>query len=112
MISNKLAEKIYNVIRLAGHLAGYSIDIRKITKSGFPNHVPEDFIKKLSKIRDMTVVPWEGMYMSYQAAYYVANQGIEGDIVECGVWRGGGSMMMAETAHAIDIQNGRRRKFY
>ncbi len=35
------------------------------------------------------------MYALYEAVRYVDAAGIEGDIVECGVWRGGSSMMAA-----------------
>lgn len=112
MISVQKVQSIYNFMRKVCHYFGYNIDIRKVNVDGFPEHVPEDFIKKLSKLRDLTLVPWEGLFMSYQAAIYVAQQGIEGDIVECGVWQGGVSIMMAEAANAIDRLANRKRKFY
>lgn len=39
----------------------------------------------------------ERLYAAYQAARYVADARIPGDVVECGVWRGGAAMMMALT---------------
>ncbi len=43
------------------------------------------------------MVAWSGLYSAYRAARYVATAHIKGDIVECGVWRGGCSIIMAET---------------
>jgi predicted O-methyltransferase YrrM len=42
-----------------------------------------------------TMTSVERMYAVYQAAGHVARAGIAGDYVECGVWRGGSSMMAA-----------------
>lgn len=44
-----------------------------------------------------TMLSRERMYANYQAAKYVAQAQIPGDIVECGVWRGGSSMVFALT---------------
>jgi hypothetical protein len=40
------------------------------------------------------------MYALYNAARYVARNGIPGEFVECGVWRGGSSMLAALTLMA------------
>lgn len=39
----------------------------------------------------------ERMFALYEAVRYVSRAGIPGDIVECGVWRGGSSMLAALT---------------
>ena len=39
----------------------------------------------------------ERLYALYKAVHYVNHAGIPGAFVECGVWRGGSVMMMAET---------------
>jgi O-methyltransferase len=44
-----------------------------------------------------TMVSRERLYAHFQAINYVVSSGIEGDIVECGVWRGGTSMLGALT---------------
>jgi len=48
-------------------------------------------------VRDKTMVPWQGLFATYAAAKYVALAGIPGDLVECGVWRGGSAQLIAET---------------
>lgn len=42
-----------------------------------------------------TLTTLESMYGLYKAADYVSAAGIPGDLVECGVWKGGSSMLMA-----------------
>jgi O-methyltransferase len=44
-----------------------------------------------------TMTTIERMYALHQAVTHVTRTGIEGDIVECGVWRGGSSMLAALT---------------
>jgi O-methyltransferase len=44
-----------------------------------------------------TMVSRERLYAHFLAVRYVAENNIEGDIVECGVWRGGTSMLGAMT---------------
>ncbi|MGZ4197233.1 MAG: TylF/MycF/NovP-related O-methyltransferase [Solirubrobacteraceae bacterium] len=44
-----------------------------------------------------TMTSRERMYAVYQATRYIIEADVPGDIVECGVWRGGSSMMAALT---------------
>jgi hypothetical protein len=44
-----------------------------------------------------TMTTIERMYALYQAVRHVTRAAIEGDVVECGVWRGGSSMLAALT---------------
>ncbi len=43
------------------------------------------------------MVSRERLYAQFQAVQYAVRNGLEGDIVECGVWRGGASMLTALT---------------
>ncbi|ETW91998.1 MAG: hypothetical protein ETSY2_54965, partial [Candidatus Entotheonella gemina] len=49
------------------------------------------------------------MYAMYQATQYVSQANIEGDLVECGVWKGGSSMIGALT---LLQQSDTSRKLY
>ena len=48
-----------------------------------------------SAVKDYTMVSLERIVANIRAADYVSANKIPGDIVECGVWRGGSSMAMA-----------------
>lgn len=53
------------------------------------------FLALYNKVKDYTFVPIERSYALYQAVNYIIKNNIEGDFVECGVWKGGSSMLMA-----------------
>ncbi len=62
-----------------------------------------------SRENKFTMTPMERCYALYHAARYIQESGIEGDFVECGVWRGGSSMLAALTLLA---QNDSSRQLY
>lgn len=65
--------------------------------------VPKDletektFLNIYEKCRPFTMTSPERMFSLHKAVEYVASHGIEGDFVECGVWKGGSAMMMASS---------------
>lgn len=56
-----------------------------------------------------TLIHVERMYSLYKAVQYIVNKGIPGDFVECGVWKGGASMLMAKTLVSMGVTD---RKIY
>lgn len=64
------------------------------------------FDKSDSKL--LTMVPKQGIFQSLLAVKHVIESGIEGAIVECGVWRGGMSILMAGMIKVLGAQ----RKLY
>jgi len=54
----------------------------------------KEFMRIYSKCKEFTMTSIERMYALYHAVKYVTLSKIKGDIVECGVWKGG-SMMLA-----------------
>jgi len=57
----------------------------------------EDEKQLLHHVRryELTMVPIEGLFATVKACRYVVERGIDGDFVECGVWRGGNSILAA-----------------
>jgi O-methyltransferase len=59
--------------------------------------VEEEFVSLYEKCREFTGTSWERLYALYKAVKYVVESRVPGDLVECGVWRGGSVMMIAYT---------------
>jgi O-methyltransferase len=56
-----------------------------------------EFLELYELCREETMTSIERMYALYTATRYVADRRVPGDLVECGVWRGGSVMLMALT---------------
>lgn len=65
-------------------------------KTGLTDMDPA-FLPIYERSRKYSMTSAERMYALYKAVNYITDAGIEGDFVECGVWRGG-SMMVAAGA--------------
>ena len=61
------------------------------------------FVEMYERTRADTLTSLERMYGLYKATEHVSTHGIDGDIVECGTWRGG-SCMLAAMALSIALQ--------
>lgn len=84
-----------------GRRAGLEISVRrKRGQETIPGYVSDEFRTLYQKYCHRSMVPWSGLYTSFKAARYVAEAGIPGDLVECGVWKGGCSAIMAEALRA------------
>lgn len=60
-------------------------------------NIEEDFKKIYNLTKDYTTTSRERRYILYKAVEYIVKAKIPGDLVECGVWKGGSSMIMAYT---------------
>lgn len=56
-----------------------------------------EFTRIAASVFPYTMTTFERLYSLYSATRYVVESGIDGAFVECGVWRGGSSMLMAST---------------
>ncbi len=84
-------EKIKNILDLINdRLIEFS------AKDIYPEKEPE-FNSIYNKCKNYTMTSKERMYALYNAIKYVLEHNIDGDIVECGVWKGGSSMLSALT---------------
>ena len=57
--------------------------------------------------RKYTMTSIERLYALYKSTEYVVKAGIQGDILECGVWRGGSVMLVARTLIALGVTDRR-----
>jgi len=110
----KLLQKIFA-------LAGFEIRRAAEAKTGKSNEV--DFYNDLDKglkhdyndeaypliktVRKNTMVPYVNLVSLYAQIVYIEKDEIEGDFVECGVWKGGsmGLMAMANLKHSSKRRN-------
>lgn len=53
------------------------------------------FTRLFETARTYSMTSKEALFALYQAVRYVVHRGIKGDFVECGVWRGGSSLLAA-----------------
>lgn len=78
-------------------------------KEKFPIAIPETFQTLYKKYQQYSMIKWQGLYTAFNATDYLIKNNIEGDIVECGVWEGGCSAIIAE--HLAN-HNDTKRHFY
>ena len=64
-----------------------------------------EFTEIYEKTKQFTMTSIERMYSMYKATEYIINNNIPGDIVECGVWKGGSMMVSALTLLKMNNSN-------
>lgn len=77
----------------------------KLTRNRAEEFFSKEFLDVYYTIKPYTMVDEPTAYAAWQAIEYVANRGIPGAIVECGVWRGGVSMLMAECVRQLGVSD-------
>lgn len=75
-------------------------------KHSFPVEASQKDIECLKFCMPFTMTSVSRLYATLSAVKFVVNNSLEGDFVECGVWRGGNSMVMAKTL--IDLNESNR----
>ena len=69
-----------------------------------PDMDPE-FVATYAAGVNATMTSAERMYALWQATRHVITTGVRGALVECGVWRGGSSMVMAHTMLTVGVSD-------
>jgi O-methyltransferase len=73
-------------------------------RAGTSNLEPE-FLALYEQCRQYTMTSWERLYALYKAVQYIVENRIPGDLVECGVWRGGSMKLVAQVLHSLGDTN-------
>lgn len=84
---------VYVLKLLAGRL-GYQLAVKD-------RELEPQFLDIYQKCKPYTMTSLERMYALYKSVEYVVANKIEGDFVECGVYKGGSAMLMAETLKSL-----------
>ena len=87
---------------------GYNFSLRKIPQYdrhrrmlNVPHDMEPEFTALYERARAYTLTSVECMYTLYKTVKFISRNDIPGDMVECGIWRGGSSMMIALTLEAL-----------
>ncbi len=100
---------IVNSIKKTLNFFGYDL-IKKGHKSLKPSFDEySEFIDIYESCKEFSMTGVERMFALYKSIEYIIKNNIEGDFVECGVWRGGSSMVIAKTLAKFNVTD---RKIY
>lgn len=90
--------KVSTKAALQSLLNRFGYRITAVSRTGLPEveKMDPEFVRIFEDCKPYTMTSPERMYAVYQATRYVIDAGIPGDIVECGVWRGGCAMIAAD----------------
>ncbi len=75
----------------------------------FPSDFSEEEKQLIQSVNIYTMTSYERLVSLSRAVEYIEKNGIEGDIVECGVWKGGSMMLAAQML--VKLNNQSRRLF-
>lgn len=82
------------------------VDQTKVTEKPIPVDIKEaDFLEIFKFCEHYTMTSVERMYSLYNSVKYILANKIEGDFVECGVWKGGSAMLIAKILAIHQIKN-------
>lgn len=81
----------------------FGLDISRTSSEldRLPIDATKDDERIITEVRPYTMTYAARLWSLIQAVRYVIDDGVPGDFVECGVWRGGSVMAMAEAATAL-----------
>jgi len=87
----------------------FGFEINKYTSNQTPERYPIDFDNKeieiIESCKNFTMTSKERMYELIQSVKYIITNNIQGDILECGVWKGGSIMIIAKTLIDLNCKN-------
>lgn len=86
--------KIFYLLHLDYRIKPISLNIEK---TQIPYDMDKEFINIYNQCKKYTMTSIERMFSLYKAIEYIVKLKIAGDIVECGVWKGGSMMLTALT---------------
>lgn len=67
--------------------------------------IEDEFKKYHQFVKDYTMTSVQNQYALYQSVNHIIKNNVKGDIVECGVWKGGSSLMMASILTKNNVMN-------
>lgn len=94
-IIKRFVEKLgYDIKKISHEKVGFSPKYSSFNEIDY-EVIENDFFKIYEVCKTETMTSIEKLYSLYCSVNYVLDNNIQGDFVECGVWRGGSAMLMA-----------------
>ena len=81
-------------------LFSQNINIERVR---IPAEISKNDRDTIDKIKPFTMTTYERIYMLIKSVEYIIDRNIPGDFVECGVWRGGSVMAIAQTLKNLGV---------
>ncbi len=110
--------KTYKIITIIGFKIKFTIKSNNTSNCNLKtdsntkklnNIYGDEFINLYEKIKPYTMISINAAYMNYRIINYLIDNNISGDIIECGVWKGGSALLIAET---LALRGETNRKIY
>jgi O-methyltransferase len=79
--------------------------VKNVVEPGPDLLTDNNFIQFYNFCKPYTMTSPERLFSLYQSVQYLVKNNIPGDFVECGVWKGGSSMMIAKVLQWMGIDN-------
>jgi O-methyltransferase len=89
-----------STLRKLTRKAGYTLT-RCQKENGYPLDFSKEEIALIEEVKPYTMTTPERIHGLINALRYLHHNGIKGDIVECGVWRGGSMVAAAKTLQSL-----------
>lgn len=95
---------INNIVKTFGY------EIIAFDKEGIPKDMADDKFQQIYNLcKEYSICSVAAMFALYKSIEYIVQNNIEGDFVECGVYKGGSAMFMA---HTLQYFNETSKKIY
>jgi|LakMenEpi03Aug12_release.lakeMendotaPanAssembly.Ray.scaffolds.fasta_scaffold186377_2 O-methyltransferase len=82
-------KKIKIILQIFLNKLGYKIVKKNNLEDSIPIEALTHEVNLIKKAKNYSMTDYKNLYLSAQAIKYISENNIDGDIVECGVWKGG-----------------------
>lgn len=77
----------------------------------FPLDFEKEYVDIIQSVKPYTMTSHERLYQLIYCVKYIAENSIPGDLVECGVWRGGSILSMIKTLQSLKVSDRKLQLF-
>jgi hypothetical protein len=92
-------------VRWALARAGFDLVRRPVGDAAYPPDFDPELVALCERVRPFTLTSPERIVALRDSVRHAIAAGVPGDIVECGVWRGGSMMVIASTLHELGVDD-------